>query len=233
MGLLDELRRQADGIRDDARGARQRREENLAATESAAARMFKYFVDLFKQLEVIRPANPTAYAIPHFGTLEGLKLAEAFADYRRKMLGDRQVYDYLSFMITWAAEPPMVVTRDMPNTVKAARDALWQYGLRAVEEEVRLPGAGTQKVVFTLPRKLVTHMTVTVNYEDATLDVATRNLMRLGQDDFRFPAASVTETLVEELARATLGQRSTLARYRTVLPARGLQATGRHQVTDL
>lgn len=223
MKLLDELRRQADGIRDDERNARQHRDDNVAVVEAATARMFKYFVDLFKQLEVIRPKNPTAYTIPNFGTLDGLVLAEAFADYRRKTSGDKQVYDHLTFMLTWTGDAPIVVTRTMPTEIKSARDALWQYGLRAAEEDIRIPGGSMQKAVFTLPRRLVTHMTVRANHEEATLDVATKNLMRLGQDDFRFPARAVTETLIEELARATLGQKSTLSRYRTVLPQEGFR----------
>ena len=59
--------------------------------------------------------------------------------------------------------------------------------------------------------------TAALTQPSRTLDILTRNVMRLGADDFQIPAAEVTEAVLEELGRALLGERSTIGRYRTVL----------------
>jgi hypothetical protein len=217
MGLLDELKREAEAIRQIQAGERVQRDEYLGQAEAAMIRALKYFGELLKQLDVIRPVNPTVYMIPHVGALDGLKLAETFIDSRKKRIGEGEYYDYIRFLVTWSGEPPLFVERDMPLAIQRVRDSLWGHNLRFSEEEVKSAASATLKAVFTIPRRVVTEVTLRANHEQGTIDVIARNLLRLGPDDFRIPANDVREDVLEEVAQALLGRKSALAPYRTVI----------------
>lgn len=217
MTLLEELKRRAEIIRHAQSSADSRRAENAAVVEAAAARSFRYFFDLLKQLDVIRPVNPTRYTIPHVGALDGLALAETFIDYRKRRIDEVEYHERVFFNITWAGEPDLEVIRDMPVAIVKARDALWEHNLRFAEIESRDAASAVRRAVFTIPRRIVTEVVIRPNHDEATLDIFARNLLRLGIDDFRLPAAEVTEAALEEFAHALLGDRSGVGRYRTVL----------------
>ena len=225
MGLLDDIRKQAEEIKRGQVNQHAVRVENIVAVERAMASMLRYAADLFKQLEVVQPKNPIEYAIPNVATIGGLAFKEAFVDSRRKKIGDRETYDYLTLMVTWAADAPVTARFDMPPLVQRARDVLWEHGLRFGEREVAVPGSSARGVELTIPRRLVTSLTVTANLENGSLDVKTRNLTRFGQDDFRIPIEQFNDTVNEDVAQAVLGRRSGLGRFRAVLPREARRTT--------
>lgn len=216
MSLLEDLKRRAEIIRHEQQSEDSRRAENAAVVEAAAARAFRYFFELLKQLDVIRPRNPTPFTIPHVGTLEDLALVETFIDYRKKRVEDAEYYERVFFNLTWEAEPELEFVRDMPGAIAKARDVLWEHNIRFREIESRSESSGVRGALFTIPRRIVTDVSIRPNHDDATLDIVARNLLRFGTEEFRVPAAEVNEGVLDELGHALLGSRSQLGRYRTV-----------------
>lgn len=217
MGLLEELKREAEVIRRAQAAEGALRGEYLGQVEAAMIRSHRYFQEILKQLDVIRPGNPISFTIPHVGGLDGLRLAETFIDTRKKRINEGEYHDYIRFLVTWAGEPPLVIERDMPGAIQRVRDALWASNLRFSEDDVRGPDGSIVKTVFTVPRRIVTEVTLRANHDECTIDVVARNLLRVGPDDFRVPANDVREPILEEFVQALMGRKSGLAPYRTVL----------------
>ena len=219
MGLLDDLKRQADTLRTQTSLKSSLRDENVRAVEEGMHRAFFYVLELFKQLAVLQPVNPVVYTLQGIGELRNLRYADSFIDARKKKIGDREVYDYVDFWIKWSSPESLTVERDMPPAIAKVRDLLWGANIKFTEEEVRNEQRSLVKVVFKIPVALSTDFTLRADHENRRLLFYGKNALRLAKDDFAVPADEFSEATVEELAKLLLGQPSEFSkRYRTVLP---------------
>ena len=216
MGLLDDLKKQADMVKSQQLSQQSMLEESIKLVEAKMHQTFLYLNDLLKQLAVLRPTNPTAYAIPGVGDLQNLGFAESFIDYRKKKIGDKDHYDFITFFIRWASPGNLTVERDMPATIQKVRDVLWSFNLKFTEEEIKKPGKGFQKMVFTVPNSITCDITVSADHSNGRLIVKGKHFLRLGADELRIPAGDVNEALLEEFAKMLIGQPSVLRKYRAL-----------------
>lgn len=214
MGLLDDLKKQAEVIKTQKLSQDSMRRESIKLVEVKMGQTFLYLNDLLKQLAVLRPANPTIYSVPGIGDLRNLGFAESFIDYRKKRIADRDYYDVITLFIRWASPATLTLERDMPGTMQKVRDVLWNFGMKFTEEEIKRPGGGFQKMQFTVLSTITCDIAINADYENCRLVVKGKNFMRLGADELRIPAGDVNETLLEEFAKMLLGEPSVLRKYR-------------------
>ena len=214
MGLLDDLKKQADMVKTQQLSQQSMLHESIKLVEAKMHQTFLYLNDLLKQLAVLRPVNPTAYSIPGIGDFQNLAFSESFIDYRKKKIGDKDHYDVITFFIRWALPTSIVLERDMPVTMQKVRDVLWGFGLKFTEEEVKKPGGGFQKMKFTVPAAITCDITITADHDNCRLVVKGKHFLRLGADELRIPAGDINEGLLEEFAKMLIGQPSVLRKYR-------------------
>jgi hypothetical protein len=218
MGLLDDLKRQADMVRTQDSLQRSNLQDNVRVVDEAMHRTFLYLLELFKQLGVLKPATPTIYEISGVGDLKDLVYVDGFVDPRKKKFADRDVYDYMDFYMKWAASSTMKVERDMPHTIAKIRETLWKSNIKFTEVETKSAYGTVQKCVFTIPAALTVNFTVKADHEGRRLLFYGKNALRLGNDDFAVPADELSEAILEELAKMLIGQKSDFLRYRAALP---------------
>ncbi len=214
MGLLDDLKKQADMVKSQQVSQQSMLQESIKLVEAKMNQTFMYLNDLLKQLAVLRPSNPTVYLIPGIGEFQNLGFVESFIDYRKKKIDDKDHYDAINFFIKWASPANLVIERDMPATIQKVRDVLWSFGLKAVEEEIKKSGGGFQKMKFTLPHTVTCDITISADHENARLLVKGKHFLRLGPEELRIPAMDVNEALLEEFAKMLIGQPTALRKYR-------------------
>lgn len=214
MGLLDDLKKQADMVKSEQLSQQSMLQERTKLVEVKMNQTFLYLNDLLKQLAVLRPTNPMVYSIPGIGDLQNLAFAESFIDYRKKKIADRDYYDAITFFIRWGSTETLSVERDMPVTIQKVRDVLWEFGLKFTEEEMKKPGGGFLKTRFTLPRAITCDVTISADHENGTLAVKGKHLLRLGAESLRIPAEAVDEALLDEFAKMLIGKPTTLRKYR-------------------
>lgn len=219
MGLLDDLKKQAELVKSQQMSQQSAREENLKAVEEKMRLAFGYLNELLKQLAVLKPVNPLVFSLPGLGDFKDLGFAESFIDYRRKRVNDREYFDLISFYIKWGTGQTFAIDRDMPAAAQKVRDALFAYGLKFQEEEVKGQRGTASIWRFTVQSAVVTDVVVRADHDAGRLVVTGKNLERLGNDAFAIPAADVTEALLEEFAKILLGQPGGFRKYRTVLAA--------------
>ncbi len=216
MGLLDDLKKQAETVKTQQHLQQSLQEANLKLVEEKMRQAFQYVNELLKQLAVLRPVNPMVYSIPGIGDLKNLGFAESFIDYRRKRLGDRDCMDSISFYIRWSSDQTMAVERDMPAGAAKVRDALFAYRMKFAEEEVKGQRGVAAVWRFTVESTLVADVSIRADHENGRLLITCKNLERLGTEDFAVPAADVNESLLEEFAKMLLGRPGGFRKYRTV-----------------
>lgn len=217
MGLLDDLKRQADLARTHTSLQRSNLQDNARVVDEGMHKTFLYLLELFKQLEVLKPANPIVYSIIGVGDLKDLKYVSAFVDPRKKKFADRDVYDFMDFYVKWAAPTSMVIERDMPQTIKKVRDMLWTVNIKAVEVETKSSYGSLSKVQFTIPTAVTVNFTLKSDIEGRRLLFYGKNALQLGIDDFAVPADELNDEVLEELAKLLLGQRTNFTSFRAAL----------------
>ena len=208
------MRKKADALRQQQREAEEIRQQDINAVDYALRQTFSYLSDLLKQLEVIRPTSSAAYALPRIGDMRELKFSESFIDYRRKRMGDREVFDYVTFFVKWAGERDLVVVRDMPPEIEKVRNQLYDCNLKFDLNEERDERHALVKATFTIPCQIRTDVWIRGLHAEAKVRIEARNLQRFEVDEFLIPAQDVNEATLEEFARTLLGERSSLGRYR-------------------
>lgn len=218
MGLLDDLKRQAEQVRTQENLQRSVKDDNLRVVDGAMARAFQYLMELFKQLTVLKPVNPVVYAIPGVGELANLQFTDSHVDYRKKKIGDRDCYERIEFFLKWSRPQSLVVERDMPPATKKVRDMLWSVNVKFAEDEVKGPQGTAAKTRFTIPAAMVTEAEIRADYDERRILVSGKNLLRLGRDDFAIPADELNDARLDDFAKLLIGQPSEFRRYRTVLP---------------
>jgi hypothetical protein len=214
MGLLDDLKKQAEMVKSQQISKQSMLQEGIKLVEAKMNQTFVYLNDLLKQLAVLRPTNPMVYPIPGIGDLHNLAFAESFIDYRKKRISEKDYYDAIIFFIRWSSAANLSIERDMPATIQKVRDVLWSFGLKFTEEEIKKPGGGFQKMKFNVPHTITCDVTISADHENARLVVKGKNLLRLGPEELRIPAAEVNEALLEDFAKMLIGQPTALRKYR-------------------
>ena len=218
MGLLDDLKKQAELVKTQQMSRDSLREEYVRLVEDKMRLTFTYLNDLLKQLAVLKPVNPLVFSLPGLGDLKDLGFAESFIDYRRKRIDDKECFDLISFFIKWGSGQTLSIDRDMPPAAQKVRDALFSYGLKFQEEEVRGQRGTAAIWRFTVQPSIVTDVVVRADHQQGGVFVTGKNLERLGIDAFAIPAAEVNEALLEQFAKILLGQPGGFRKYRTVVP---------------
>lgn len=220
MGLLDDLKRQADMVRTHDSLQRSNLQDNVRVVDEAMHRTFLYLLELFKQLEVLKPANPTLYDIEGVGVLKDLRYVSGFVDPRKRKFADREIYDYMDFYVKWAGPNTLVVERDMPHTIKKVRDMLWLSNIKFTEVETKTQFGSVGKCRFSIPVALSVNFTLKADIEGRRLLFYGKNALRLATDDFVVPADELTDEVLEELAKVLIGRQrdSGFLRYRAALP---------------
>ena len=214
MGLLDDLRKQADIVKSQKLSQQSMLQESIKLVEAKMHQTFLYLNDLLKQLAVLKPTNPMVYSVPGIGDFQNLVFAESFIDYRKKKIFDKDYYDVITLFIKWDSPTSLTVERDMPATIQKVNDVLWSFGLKFTEEEIKKPGGGLQKMKFTVPSTVTCDVTISADHDNGRLVVKGKHFLRLGADELRIPAGDINEALLEEFAKMLIGQPSVLRKYR-------------------
>lgn len=217
MGLLDDLKKQAEMKKTQQLSQQSMRQEGIKLVEERMVLTFLYLNDLLKQLAVLKPINPMAYSIPGIGDFQNLEFAESFIGYRKKKIFDRDYFDVINLFIKWASPASLSLERDMPATIQKVRDVLWNFGLKFTEEEIKKPGGGLQKMKFTVPSTVTCDIMIRADHDNGWLVVKGKHFLRLGADELRIPAGDIDEALLEEFAKMLIGEPSALRKYRASL----------------
>lgn len=217
MGLLDDLKKQADAVRTHDNFQRTLQVEHTQKVEDAMRRSFKYLHDLLEQLKIIKPVNPIVFALPGVGEMRDLAFADSSIDYRTMKVADKDHLERVNLYVMWTLGNDLVVERDMPNAAEKIRQLLYGANVKFSEEVKKNPQGTVLLTRFRIPKAVRVDVSLRADNTRGRIVVVTKNLLRTGSDDFAFPADDCGEKLLEDLALTIIGQPSDFRRYRTVL----------------
>jgi hypothetical protein len=211
MGLLDDLKKQAQEVRQKAEESVETKRENARAVDFALQLSFRYFNELCNQLNILKPPVMVPYRLPELADMpplpefRALRMQDFKCDHRTIDVDSKSrfVETYVSF-----ACMSDVNSRIKLDVVRAKRlrDLIWQYSLRHKVEEVRNLAGVVSMEHFTLEHEFPVQFSFEGDHERGMLKFQARNLNEFGVLLYYVDARRIDQQALEELAKQILGQ---------------------------
>ena len=214
MGLLDDLKKQADLVKTQQILQQNLQGDKLKLVEDKMKQTFQYVHELLKQLAVVKPTSPLVYSIPSVADFRNLVFTESFIDYRKRRINDKEYFDTTHFFVKWAGPDTVVIEKDMPQAMQRIRESLWLSKVKFVEEEKKSARGFVIGAKFIVPTAVLTDIVIKADHEQGKLHVQATHLFGLGVEYFTIPAQEVSDDMLEDFAKALIGQQSDVRKYR-------------------
>jgi hypothetical protein len=208
MGLLDELKLQAEQAKQQREDASNAAENDSQLINGKLHKIFHYFRELAEQLEVIQPPTDLAFPVHGVGDMANLRLKNFSADYRRRIDGYTftDLIDYVTLTFSYSSPQKFVVDRQESWQAERLREYLGRHSILFELEERKNPRGLLENAQFTIPWEVRTYIRVKGDEARRQIIFAMRNVERLGEQEFIFSAERVDDALLDEFVRFMLGQ---------------------------
>ena len=214
MGLLDDLKKQADLVKTQQISQQTLHGDRLKLVEDKMKQTFQYAHELLKQIGIVKPTSPLVYSIPGVTEFRNLAFAESFIDYRKKKISDKEYFDTVHFFIKWAGPDTYTTEKDMPPAMQRIREALWLSKIKFIEEEKKNAKGFVVGAKFIVPASVLTDVIFKADHEQGKLNFQTTHMFGLGVEYLSIPAQEINESLLDDLAKALIGQPSEIRKFR-------------------
>ncbi|MEO5677642.1 MAG: hypothetical protein ABIQ84_08845 [Usitatibacter sp.] len=205
MGLLDDLKKQADHLKAQDTDRTESMRSTAVSVDHALRRSFLYLNDLGKQLNVVQMPSPFKYNLPTVGDIDGLVIKDFFCDFRSKHFIDKDYYGEVHVAYRCWSDRVLTVKKG-PDDMEKFRDILWQSNIEHKSEQ------------FRNERKVITHEVFKVNcdfrvqakiegdHETSKIKIVTKNVGGFLVDMYQLMGQEMNEQGVEEFAKYFIGR---------------------------
>lgn len=213
MSFLSELKSRANALQGLQPDARHDLGANTLACELACRTALMYLQDLCAQLNVIQPPALGAYSLDGKVPFPALAQLNFRCDARRKMLRNAEVFDHIG--VGWDLRPGTglvathTVTVNFPPDLERVVQRLSVGQIQHERKDLRHPD--TNKLlayVFDYQTESRAFITMTPDHDAGRIAFRVSNVGGFGVINTTYPAAQVTQPLMDELAKKLVGQPS-------------------------
>ena len=205
MGLLDDLKKQADALKAQDIDRTESLRSNAVAVDHALRRAFLYMNDLGKQLNVVKMPCSFAYNLPTVGQINGLVFKDFFADFRSKHFIDKDYYGEVHLATRCASEKVLSIKKG-PDEMEKFRDILWQYNIEHKSEQYRDQRKVITHEIFEVKCDFRVQAKFEGDHETGKLKIMAKNVGDFTIDVFQMMALEFNDKAVEEFAKYFIGR---------------------------
>lgn len=206
--LLERLKQQASSIQKDTSQRDTQLEFRAKLITAVMGAAYRYLDDLFKQLNILKPAIPKEYVLPGNIAFAGMSWTEGATDFRMvPSATDDRRYESISTRFRIASPQKLVIDRQTTG-IEPVRKSLQDYGVVFTVEEKHNIRNQPESARFTIPCEVKSGFLVKADYEAGNLVLRTRNIDRFGMMEFRLEAQELNQAALDELTHLILGEKS-------------------------
>ncbi|MEO7741511.1 MAG: hypothetical protein ABIR98_01060 [Usitatibacter sp.] len=205
MGLLDDLKKQADALKANEVDKTESLRSSAVAVDHSLRRSFLYLNDLGKQLNVVQMPSPFKYDLPTVGPIEGLVIKDFFCDFRSKHFIDKDYYGEVHVAYRAWSDKVLAIKKG-PDDMEKFRDILWQNNLEHSSEQFRDNRKVITHEVFKVKCDLRVQAKIEGNHETSRLKIVAKNVGGLQVDMFNLMALEANDKAIEEFAKFFIGR---------------------------
>jgi hypothetical protein len=208
MGLLDELKKQAETLKGEnsQRSSAESLVLNTKLTEAKMQQTFQFLSELISQLNVLRPESPRGFDIETVGRFENLILDDFFLDYRKRKIGDKDYFDYIVLRFKHASDQVLEVKRDSQQLIDRLRDFLMVSNIKFEMQETKNDRAYVLHAIFKIPYVVRSEVVIQARGDMGQLLFKVKNIERINTFELQFPASEISESMLDEFARYIVGK---------------------------
>lgn len=212
IGLLQQLRQQAQARQDDD-AARQRELTAISKQlDDCLRRIFSYCHELVQQLNILKPMVERHYSLLGQIDFSGLQWQEGFVDYRTRPHSAGAAYEVVTVTSTLLAPRKLTIERDAISA-ESFRKTLFDNGVAFTCEEVRNARRMVEKAIFSITADVKVNVRWRADPERGLVVLESRNLERFGSRDYLLAPESVTPAMLDHFGRLLLGQANQFRDY--------------------
>ena len=205
MGLLDDLKKQAENLKAQDTDKTESLRASAVAVDHALRRTFLYLNDLGKQLNAIQMPCPFTYKIPNVADVNGLIAKDFFVDFRSKHFIDKDYYGEVHVAYRAFSDKVLTVKKG-PDDMEKFRDFLWQANVEHKSEQYRNERKVITHEVFRINCEFRIQAKMDGDHENGKLKIVTKNVGGFEMDIFNLTAQEMNDHAVEEFAKFMIGR---------------------------
>jgi hypothetical protein len=207
MGFLDDLKRQAADVQARQTHDTASADRQAALVESAAQTAQRYFLELTRQLEVLKPVARGRYVFDNRTQFTGLVYGDFATDQRRRRGGDMPQTEYIECRARLRTGQRVVLAKNFVNDIERVETALRLAGLQPQPEAVRNPDNGRLiEMRYDFVADILAGVRIEPQHASGLLHFAVRNLDGLESVEGDFTPLQLTQQRLDELAKWWVGQ---------------------------
>ncbi|MEO8383921.1 MAG: hypothetical protein ABI583_01665 [Betaproteobacteria bacterium] len=224
MGLLDDLKKEAETLKNQEAAKTQSIKANSAAVDRALRKTFQYMAELFKQLNVVKPACTLVYDLPTVGKIDGLVQSDYRIEFRTSQRDNSEHYENVTINFK-RAKPELFTIKREAEQIERFRDMLWQNNMRFTSEPFKNERRVTTHEVFKINCEVLCGADVVGDYDGGVIRFKLKNVEDFGPTIYTLEPDIVNDKALEELAKLFIGKDSNFKELNR-RPANSGSATG-------
>jgi len=205
VGLLDDLKKQADAVKAQDTDKTESLRSSAVAVDHSLRRSFLYLNDLGKQLNVVQMPSPFAFDLPTVGKVDGLIIKDFFCDFRSKHFIDKDYYGEVQVAYRCFTDKVITVKKG-PDDMEKFRDVLWQSNIEHKSEQFRNERKVITHEVFRVKCDFRVQAKIDGDHESARMKIIAKNVGGFDVDMFQLMALEMNDQAVEEFAKYFIGR---------------------------
>ncbi|MBL0143892.1 MAG: hypothetical protein IPP91_17775 [Betaproteobacteria bacterium] len=205
VGLLDDLKKQADALKAQDTDRTESLRSNAVAVDHALRRVFMYMNDLGKQLNVVQMPCPFIYKLPTVGDITGLTFKDFFSDFRSKHFIDKDYYGEVHLAARCGSDKVLAIKKG-PDEMEKFRDTLWQFNIEHKSEQYRDQRKVITHEIFEVKCDFRLQAKLEGDHESGKLKIMAKNVGDFTIDVFQMTALEFNDKAVEEFAKYFIGR---------------------------
>lgn len=218
MGLLDDLKQQADSVRQKEQISQEEISQNLLLSHGKLKEALHYWVELFNSLNVIKPVVERFYYLEGGAIrMDNLRQSDYNVNGRRLTLDHKDYIEALVLRFHCSSEQKLTIEKLTDPLVQRMREHLWTNNLKFDLKEIRNERGYVERGIFTMNCDVPVMVTMVGDLENGRIKVVAKNLEKFGEFTNFYDFDEFNKDTLEELAKVILAKPNN---FRT---------TGKHQ----
>ena len=211
MSLLDDLKKQADSLRQQQEVSEEQVNQNLLAVNAKLKEALAYWVEMFNSLNVIKPVIARTYFLDSGNVkLEALNQIDYNVNGRRKTIDHHDFIEGVVLRLRCFADQKVAVTKESDAHVERMREHLWSHNVKFDVKEIKNERGYVERGHFTILCDVPVMVTLFGDFERGHIRIHTKNLEKFGEFHYVYDIAEFGREIGEELGKMILGQPNNL-----------------------
>lgn len=207
MGLLDDLKKQAEAAKGSELSRTEMLQSNIQVTENALKLASKYFAQLCSQLNVIKPVSSRVYYLDQVGELSGFIQGEFFSDHRSGEVENKERIKQVLLNFRCALPAPLQVRRNF-DQLESFRRILSRFGLKHTSQAFKNERGVVTHEVFSITGEFLAQVLLEGDHVNGQIKVTGKHVAEFGFVCMMLDARNFNESTLDEFTKQLIGKPS-------------------------